>query len=52
MALWLVRAGKYGEDENAALEKGMAIVGWLEMPDVSGVKRPKGEILFFLKVIF
>jgi len=38
MALWLVRAGKHGEDENTALEKGLAIIGWLEMPDVSGVK--------------
>lgn len=38
MAVWLVRAGKYGEDENLALEKGWAVVGWHEMPDVSSVK--------------
>jgi len=38
MALWLVRAGKHGEDENTALEKGLAIIGWAGMPDVSGVK--------------
>ena len=38
MALWLVRAGKHGEDEEAALEKGLAIIGWREVPDVSKVK--------------
>lgn len=38
MAVWLVRAGKYGEDENLALERGWAVVGWHEMPDVSSVK--------------
>jgi len=38
MALWLVRAGRHGVDENAALEKGMVLVGWSEMTDMSGVK--------------
>lgn len=38
MAVWLIRAGKHGEDEDAALEKSLAIIGWKEMPDVSGVK--------------
>ena len=38
MALWLIRAGKHGEDENTALDKGLAIIGWLEMPDVSNVQ--------------
>lgn len=38
MALWLIRAGKHGEDENTALNKGLAIIGWHEMPDVSGVE--------------
>lgn len=28
MALWLVRAGKHGERENLALEKGLALPGW------------------------
>ena len=37
MAVWLVRAGKYGQDEDAALNKGLAIIGWHEMPDVSDV---------------
>lgn len=38
MTLWLVRAGKYGERENLALEKGLAVIGWEELNDLSGVK--------------
>lgn len=37
MAVWLVRAGKYGEDENTALEKGVVIIGWDEVPDISNI---------------
>ena len=35
MTLWLVRAGRYGEREQTALEKNLAIVGWEDMPDLS-----------------
>ncbi len=38
MALWLIRAGKHGEDETTALNKGMAIIGWREMPDLSYIQ--------------
>jgi restriction system protein len=38
MSLWLVRAGKHGEDENTALDKGIAIIGWIEMTDVSNIQ--------------
>ena len=37
MPLWLVRAGKHGERENLALEKGAAIIGWGDVPDLSGI---------------
>ena len=37
MTLWVVRAGKHGERENLALEKGAAIVGWEDMPDLSRI---------------
>lgn len=37
MSVWLVRAGKFGEDESLALEKGWAVVGWEEMPDLSDI---------------
>lgn len=38
MALWVVRAGKHGEDETKALDKGLIIIGWEEIPDVSQIK--------------
>jgi len=38
MKTWLVRAGKYGQDENTALEKGLAIIGWSPYPDLKDMK--------------
>ncbi|MDO8874250.1 MAG: restriction endonuclease [Methanoregula sp.] len=38
MTLWMVRAGKYGEWENLALEKNMAILGWVKTPDLTNVQ--------------
>jgi len=38
MSLWLIRAGKHGENENLALEQGLAVIGWNELPDLSKVK--------------
>ncbi len=35
MTMWMVRAGKAGENEKLALENKAAIVGWDEMPDLS-----------------
>lgn len=35
MTLWLVRAGKYGEREQFAIEKNLAVIGWEEIPDLS-----------------
>lgn len=37
MKVWMARAGKWGEDEDAALESGLIIIGWREMPDLSSV---------------
>lgn len=34
MALWLVRAGSNGEREDLALEKGLAAIGWDELPSL------------------
>ena len=39
--LWVVRAGKKGEMEQFALEKGVAVIGWDALPDLSGVKSRK-----------
>ncbi len=38
MAVWMARAGRHGEDEEAALEVGIAVIGWEELPDLSKVK--------------
>lgn len=37
MALWLVRAGKNGERETLALDKGVAVIGWEDLPDLGGL---------------
>jgi restriction system protein len=31
---WLVRAGRYGEDEVLALDAGLVVIGWSELPDL------------------
>jgi len=33
-AVWLVRAGKYGEDEETALSQGLAVIGFREIKDL------------------
>jgi restriction system protein len=33
---WLVRAGRHGERETLALEQNLAVVGWIELEDLSG----------------
>lgn len=38
MALWMVRAGKKGEFEDLALEKGVAVIGWERLEDLSGIE--------------
>jgi len=43
MSLWLVRAGKRGEQEQGALENSVVTIGWNELPDLSDVKT-KGEL--------
>jgi predicted Mrr-cat superfamily restriction endonuclease len=35
MAVWLVRAGKYGEREGFALERKVATIGWSLIPDLT-----------------
>ena len=34
---WLIRAGKHGEDEDFNLDRGLATVGWNELPDLRSV---------------
>jgi restriction system protein len=35
LPVWVVRAGRYGETERIALEKGVAVLGWDALPDLS-----------------
>ena len=37
MAVWLVRAGGHGEREALALEKGLSVIGWEELPNLAGI---------------
>ena len=38
MSLWLVRAGRHGEQEQGALDNSVVTIGWNELPDLSGLK--------------
>lgn len=38
MSLWMVRAGKHGEQEQGALENDIVTIGWNELPDLSKAK--------------
>ncbi len=38
MSVWLVRAGKHGEQEEFALEKSVAVIGWDELPNLSSIE--------------
>jgi restriction system protein len=42
MSVWLVRAGKYGEREQTALDKSLVTIGWNELPDLSAIKDREG----------
>lgn len=37
MRAWVVRAGQDGENENFALEKGVVVIGWDDLEDLSAV---------------
>jgi len=38
MSLWLVRAGRHGEQEQGALEYSVVTIGWNEFADLSNIK--------------
>jgi len=38
MSLWLVRAGRNGEQEEGALKHGVATIGWNDLPDLSSIR--------------
>lgn len=38
MTLWLVRAGKHGDQEQGAYNNKVVTIGWNELPDLSNIK--------------
>jgi restriction system protein len=38
MAVWVVRAERHGEMEDLALEQGIVVIGWSELPDLAAIK--------------
>src|SRR5437867_9153677 len=48
MALWLVRAGRLGENENYDLSNNVVTIGWNQLPDLSSIKQKSDlETLYF-----
>ena len=43
MSLWVVRAGKHGEQEKTAVKERLVTIGWNEIPDYSAA-RTKDEL--------
>lgn len=39
MTLWMVRAGRHGEQEDIALRENVVTIGWDELPDLSKIKK-------------
>lgn len=51
MAVWLCRAGKFGEREDDALDSGRAVIGWNELPDLRTISS-REEMLDLLQRIY
>ena len=47
MALWVARAGRHGERESFALENNVVVVGWDDVPDLSGIEN-REQLLMLL----
>jgi len=43
MAVWLVRAGARGEHQDIALDQGLVVIGWNNMPDPSQCDTSEGN---------
>ncbi|MCL9638316.1 restriction endonuclease [Bacillus zanthoxyli] len=49
-AIWLVRAGRYGDQEQAALDNNIVTIGWNELGNISTYKNKEEFFAFFEKV--
>lgn len=52
MALWLVRAGKNGEQEEVALEQNVVTIGWSELGDLSAIDDREELRSLFEEILF
>ena len=50
MSLWLVRAGRHGEQEQGALENEVVTIGWNDLPDLTDLKTKKELAELYAKV--
>ncbi|MFE4123168.1 restriction endonuclease [Priestia sp. YIM B13486] len=46
-AIWLVRAGRYGDQEQAALDNDIVTIGWNELGNISNYKDKEAFFTFF-----
>ena len=49
MAVWLVRAGRHGEQEQVALDNNVVAIGWNELPDLSVVTDRQGMVALYTR---
>ena len=50
MALWIVRAGKYGQQEQDALEKKVITIGWDALPDLTQIHQKEHLTKIYTKI--
>ncbi|MGE3063297.1 MAG: restriction endonuclease [bacterium] len=50
MSLWLVRAGRHGEQEQGALDNNVVTIGWNEFDDLSKIKSREELTELYLKL--
>ena len=50
MPLWIVRAGRSGEQEQRALQNGFCTIGWNDMPDLSKYKTREQMIEIYQEI--
>lgn len=48
MSVWLVRAGKHGEQEEAAIRYGLVTIGWNRLPDLTSIRTREGLIDLYM----
>ena len=49
MTLWVIRAGKHGEQEHDALENNVCTIGWNELPNLSNIDNVQELTNLFLE---